>query len=186
MKKVLFFLFCFLSLGVFAQTPLVIKDMKETLASLTNKVVTVSGKSELHLTATTSVLTNTTINLTSDNSWVFFDNVRPAEVITSYLKYFSVNGVTAVKPTNIRLSIYKQGTVVIPEPANYQALKVYTLQNYQGDSASYSLNVFNSALGTMDNKIRSFKLKRGYMATLATSADGSGYSRVFIADDSDL
>ena len=38
----------------------------------------------------------------------------------------------------------------------------------------------------MNRKIRSFKLKKGYQATFATSTDGTDYSRIFIADTEDL
>ena len=38
----------------------------------------------------------------------------------------------------------------------------------------------------LNNKIRSFKLKRGYMVTFSTRAKGRGYSRCFIADKADL
>ena len=39
---------------------------------------------------------------------------------------------------------------------------------------------------TLNNRIRSFKLKRGYMVTFSTLPKGRGYSRCFIAADSDL
>ena len=38
----------------------------------------------------------------------------------------------------------------------------------------------------LNNKIRSFKLKRGYMVTFALGVGGWGYSRCFIADMEDL
>ena len=38
----------------------------------------------------------------------------------------------------------------------------------------------------LDNQIRSFKLKRGYMVTFALGKAGWGYSRCFIADQEDL
>ena len=38
----------------------------------------------------------------------------------------------------------------------------------------------------LNNRIRSFKLKRGYMVTFANNPGGRGYSRCFIADDADL
>jgi len=174
------------SIFSFSQDVVNIVNSDLSVASYTNKQVVISGKASLHLTATTNTLTNTTVNLTSDDSWVFFDNVRPQVVIDSLLKYVTVSGSAAILKTNARVSIYKQGTVVIPQSSSYKALKVYTGQSFTGDSTSYPMFSFNNSLGTFDNKIRSFKLKRGYMATIATLADGSGYSRVFIADDQDL
>ena len=39
---------------------------------------------------------------------------------------------------------------------------------------------------TFDNKIRSFRLKKGYSCTLANNPDGTGFSRVYIASDADI
>jgi len=179
-----FLLIC--SLFSFSQDVVNIVNTDLSVASYINKQVVISGKASLHLTATTKTLNNTTINLTSDDSWLFFDNVRPQVVIDSLLKYVSVNGNAAILKTNVRVSIYKQGAVVIPQSSSYKPLKAYTGQSFTGDSTSYSMFTFNSSLGAFDNKIRSFKLKRGYMATVSTLADGMGYSRVYIADDKDL
>ena len=38
----------------------------------------------------------------------------------------------------------------------------------------------------LNNRIRSFKLKRGYMVTFSNNPAGRGYSRCFIADQADL
>jgi hypothetical protein len=179
-------LFLICSLFTFSQDVINIVNTESTVVSYTDKQVVISGKASLHLTATTKTLNNTTVNLVSEDSWLFFDNVRPQVVIDSLLKYVTVNGSAAVLKTNARISIYKHGAVVIPQSSAYKPFKAYTGQNFTGDSASYSMFTFNNILGTFDNKIRSFKLKRGYMATLATSVDGMGYSRVFIADDKDL
>ena len=172
----------------YSQRAIVSIDNKDvTVSSYTDMEVIMSGKSNLHLTATTKQLNNSTIDLTSENSWVFFDNIRPTTVVDSLLQYITVNSKAAVQKSNVRVSIYKHGAVVIPQSPTFQPLKVYTEQNFTGDSTSYSMFTYNSSLGTtFDNKIRSFKLKRGYMATLASAADGTGYSRVFIADDKDL
>ena len=164
-----------------------ITDNNVTVSSYTDKTVNVNGKSELHLTGTENVLTNTSINLTSEDAWVFFDNIRPSDVIATYLQNIKVNGAAAVNRTNVRVSIYLHGTVVIPHPAAYQPLRVYTGQNFEGQTTSYPIHTIHSLTSTsFNNKIRSIVLKRGYQATLATNADGTGYSRVFIADTEDL
>ena len=174
------------SLLSFSQT-INITNTELTVSSYTGKDVIMSGKSALHLTATTKSLVNSTVKLNSENSWLYFDNISPQVVIDSLLQYVSVNGSAAVSKTNARISIYKNGTVIIPQSSSYQSpLKVYNNLNFTGDSASYSMFTFYNSLGTMDNKIRSFKLKRGYMVTFSTTADGTGYSRVYIADDKDL
>lgn len=157
-----------------------------SVTSYTDKEVNLSGNANLHFTNSTTPLTNTVINLNSENTWVYFDNIRPQTVIDSYLQYIKVNGNSAINKTNARVAIYKQGTAVSAQSSTFQPIKVYTGQNFTGDSASYSLFSFNNSLGVMDNKIRSFKLKKGYMATVAITYDGTGYSRVFIADNNDM
>src|ERR1035437_2814589 len=158
-----------------------------SVSSYTDNDVVLNNQTDLHLTAKYHSLTNSDVKLNTVNSWLFFDNIRPQVVIDSLLSNIYVNNQAAVLKTNVRVSIYKQGTVVIPQSSTFKPLEVYTGQNFSGDSTAYSLFTFNTSLGTkFDNKIRSIKLKRGYMVTLATSSDGTGYSRVFIAADQDL
>jgi len=177
-----------LSIAQNARTVLEVTASSSSTSSFTDKEVVINGKSDLHITALPAAtpLNNSIVKLNSIDSWVFFDNVRPQYVIDNLLKFVYINNVLAVNKTNCRVAIYKQGTVVIPQSSSFQPLKVYTGQNFSGDSTSYSLFTINAALGTFDNKIRSFKLKRGYMATVANGSDGLGYSRVFIADSKDL
>ncbi|WP_370479273.1 LamG-like jellyroll fold domain-containing protein [Tamlana flava] len=62
-------------------------------------------------------------------------------------------------------------------------LTVYDETNYTGSSQTYPIFNTYTNLGAFDNAIKSFTLQQGYMATFATSSDGTGYSRVFRADD---
>ena len=65
-------------------------------------------------------------------------------------------------------------------------LEVFSEENYQGSSQLYETQTLYTDLGTFDNNIKSFKLQQGYMATFASNSDGTGYSRVYRADDDDL
>ena len=76
--------------------------------------------------------------------------------------------------------------MIVPYGSYVVPLTIYDGTNLTGSSKSdftvgtrrsFKNNIFN-------NKMRSFKLKRGYMVTLATKEDGKGYSRVFNADKS--
>lgn len=172
-------------------------EVKEALVS---QSVLLDKAVDMHLTASTDPLKNSTVNLASEQAWLFFDNLRPAEVLKKYGSIIKVN----TKPLNVgtggnaRIAIYKQGAVVIPHPANFQPLETYTKTAFQGASVKYNLyNYYTNkeakevpavmvAKLSQDNSIQSFKLKRGYMATLATDPSGLGYSRVFIADKADI
>ena len=180
--------FVFISICTSAQerTVLNISAAVANTQSFVDKEVIVDGKTDLHVLAKYTPLSNSIIRLNSENSWLFFDNIRPQSVIDSVLTNIYINGVKGVYKENVRVSIYKNGTVVIPQGSNFQAIELFSEQNFGGESQKFGVYTFHNALGTFDNKARSFKLKRGYMATLANNADGTGYSRVYIADNADM
>ncbi|MDR2085941.1 MAG: T9SS type A sorting domain-containing protein [Dysgonamonadaceae bacterium] len=169
-----------------------------TYTGLSDATVTVSGKTDLHLTGDVP-LTNTTIDLMSEDSWLFLEAVKPSAMIAQYLetKTITVNGKTVVpklpgaadnSQQNARIAIYGSGSVLIPfgNATDAAALQVFTEPNFGGATKSYPIFTRHTSLGTFNNAIRSFKLKRGYMATLANKVDGTGFSKVFIANDGDL
>lgn len=148
----------------------------------------VAGKTDIHLTGEFTPLVNSTVELNADGAWLFIDNVKPSKVITGWLDKVRINGVPASADPDVRVAIYRNGTVIIPNGkiTAAQALKTYTGPGLTGDMKSFEIQTYHDSLGVFDNKIRSFTLHRGFMATLANNPDGSGYSRVFIANDSDL
>ncbi|HOQ04309.1 MAG TPA: DUF5010 C-terminal domain-containing protein [Anaerohalosphaeraceae bacterium] len=161
----------------------------QTYGALSNATVYMTGTSELHLTGSSSPLTNSTVHLNSSDAWLFFDSLKPSAVNTStYLNQIKVNGAAAVLNTNIRIVEYEEGTVVIPHSTTYQALQVFSNVNFTGSSVNLGNYTYyrSTQLGAMNNNIRSFRLKRGYMATFAANDDGTGPSRVYVAKDADL
>jgi hypothetical protein len=159
---------------------------KETVASLQDQQVIISGPKELHITNSEDAMVNSTVSLNHEDAWLFFDNIKPSDVSDSYIQYVKVNGSAFINGINGRMAIYSHGTVLMPHPAGYKPLTVYTDDDLTGDSLQLTIHTYYNNLGSFENAIKSFKLKRGYMATFATSTDGSGYSRVFIADNEDL
>jgi len=154
---------------------------------------------DLHLTSVTMAIKNgATVNLVSEEAWLFFDNLKPSLVLKNYKNSILINGKTIDPSSNARIAIYKQGTVVIPHAIDFKPLETFTETNFGGNVAKYSIEKYYSnnpsdsvpksmllPLG-QDNKIHSLKLKRGYMVTLANDPNGMGYSRVLIADKEDL
>lgn len=65
-------------------------------------------------------------------------------------------------------------------------LEVFSEENYGGSSQQYEIFTLHKDLGSFDNNIKSFKLQQGYMVTFASNSNGTGYSRVFRADNADL
>ena len=187
-KSISLFLLLFCISNIYSQerTTLVVTGTVSNAVSFTDKEVIINGKTELFISASVNPLVNSVIHLNSDDSWVYFSNIRPQGVVDSLLQYIYVKGIQAKNDVNARVAIFRHGTVIMPHAPSFQPLTVYHEQNFGGNSQKYSLHVYNNNLGEFDNSIRSFKLKKGYMATFANNADGSGYSRVFIAADTDL
>lgn len=165
-----------------------IADSVAVFASSVNTNYIVAGKTDLHLTGDFSPLVNSTVQLNSADSWLFFDNVKPSLAIANLLSKVYINGVSAAGNANVRVGIYKNGTVIMPNGnvTSQAALQVFTQTNLGGSSRTMAIHTYYDSLGAFDNNIRSFKLKRGYSATFAANADGTGYSRVFVANDGDL
>jgi autotransporter-associated beta strand protein len=78
--------------------------------------------------------------------------------------------------------------VVIPQSPSYTPLQVFSNADFLGAPTLLGIYTYytNNALGAMNANIGSFKLKRGYLATFAQNADGSGISQVYVAQDGEL
>lgn len=181
----------FLSLSALAassQTLNLNQEVQRSGALAAGTVVTMSGKSELHLTDGGDPIPGCTIHLNSEDSWVFFHGIAPSAVVTNLLGRFRVNGGNAVVDSNVRVVQYVAGAVVIPQAPSFQPLQIFTEPFLSG--ASQKLNTYteynNWTLGSFNDRIRSFKLKRGYTATFAQNPEGTVTSRNYVAQDADL
>lgn len=159
----------------------------ESISVLTGRDIDLTGTAQLHLTSKTP-MENSTVNLTGENAWLYFDAVKPTKVVSDYLSSVKIDGVAADITTNVRIAEYGAGTVLIPHgiEACDKALTVYSGKNFTGDSQAFAIEKHNTVLGKFDNNIRSIKLRRGFMAVLANNPDGTGYSRCYIASDGDI
>ena len=153
-----------------------------------NSSFTLTGKTELHMVADGNPCSGTQFNLQGDDAWLYFDYVKPSKVRKYFLSDVKINGQAAKDSVNCRVAIWDNGAVIIPNGPAYdkKALVAYDGENFTGNSKEFEIETYHNNLGEWDNKIKSFKLKKGYMATLANNANGTGYSRVFIANDHDL
>ena len=156
--------------------------------------VTVSDNVDYVITSTTPFTGSGKVDITNiEHAVVIIENIKPSLVIKNWLKNrVYVNGAQAVNGNNCQVKMYAQGAIILPYASNFQPLTVYSEQNYGGASCSdFGLEDAGGFMNTLseeklNNKIRSFKLKRGYMVTFSTRAGGRGYSRCFIADKADL
>ena len=184
----LFLAAALIPLGAVSQT-LTMTNGIQNYTALTNTTVTMTGRCELRVTAATNPIPGCIINLNSSDAWFFLPNIRPSIVSASYLSQVKVSGVTAVAGSNCRLDQYANGSVIIPQAPAFTPLQVFSGQNFLGASAQFGLYTYyntTAALGGMFRNISSFRLKRGYSCTFAQNADGTGISKVYVAQDADL
>lgn len=160
--------------------------------------VTLMDNVDYVITSTTPFTGSGLVNIVNtDHAVVIFKNIKPSAVIAKELyKKIQINGRTA-STTSCQIRVYDRGTIIFPYnnltgTNSYKPLTCYTKANFEGDSynnyteghnGGYMKTLSNTNL---NNNIRSFKLKRGYMVTFAVGKGGWGYSRCFIADQEDL
>lgn len=130
------------------------------------------------------------INFTSGIGWIKTTNYSARLVSLSNLSQIKVNGNASSYKTNLRLdNYYLKGCVIRSNEASTSPLTVYDGATSQGASALIPVNTIHSAdaiPGAMNNKIESFILKKGFMATFAVENDGTGSSKNYIASEEDL
>jgi autotransporter-associated beta strand protein len=167
---------------------LVITNGVATYASLTNYTVVLSNRCELRITAAIAPISGCLIHLNSPDAFFVLQNVEPSVAVASYLAQVRINGAGAVVDGNCRVVQYGSGAIVLPHAPAFQPLQVFSGPHFTGTAAALGQYVYykGTGLGAMNANISSFKLKRGYMATLAQTENGSGLSRNYVAQDGDM
>ena len=164
-----------------------------TKVSQVTSSVTVSNDVDYVITSSTPFTASGSVNITNkEHAVVILSSIRPSKAISSWLKYIYIDGERAVNGTNCQVKMYASGAIIMPYERGFKPLTVYSEQNFQGTAVNdFGLENTGGFMNTLteaklNNKIRSFKLKRGYMVTFSTRKEGRGYSRCFIADKEDL
>ena len=161
----------------------------KTVSQVTS-AVSLTEAVDYHITNTTPFATAGSIDIQNPEATVVFENIRPADVVSKYLSKVTVNGTKLTNNDNCRVSIYKQGAIVIAhsDTKNADGTAFYPLTTYAGDNCTGEVKTYNGdARRTTSGSFpfRSFVLKRGYMVTMANNPDGTGYSHCYIADHED-
>lgn len=169
----------------FAQT---LNNFHGTVTEYRNQNLNLDGNTEITITNAVDPLAGSTLNMRSDNVWLYFPAILPSIFVSQHLSHLRINGTAAVVDNNVRVDQYLEGTMVISRPETFNALQVFADKNLAG--ASLQLRTYTpyqtAQLGSLNNNMESFVLKRGYMATFAQNDLGTGYSRVYIADNADV
>ena len=167
---------------LYAQIPVLVENQKLTIPNLRGDNYTVGANAELRIS--TPIIANGTVNLVSDSGWLILDGVLPSEAIASHFSSISINGQPAVNKVNVRVTNYLRGCIIMSHAPSFGALTLYKDTGFAGDEMKcIPYKYYKIAdLGSFDNTVSSFKLKKGYMATFAQNENGTGYSKVFIAE----
>ena len=187
-KLVLTFTFALITiLHIFAaNTTRTVSQVTEGVTLTDDVDYVISHKTQPFTTAGSVNIENT------EHAVVILKYFKPSKVISTYLKYIYINGEAAKNDDNCQVKMYGNGAIIMPYGKDFKPLTVYSEPDFQGDSTdNFNLNSASGFMQTLtaaqlNNKIRSFKLKRGYMVTFALGTGGWGYSRCFIADKEDL
>ncbi|MBC7388389.1 MAG: T9SS type A sorting domain-containing protein [Opitutaceae bacterium] len=165
-----------------------LNNLNANVVDYNTRNIDISGASNITITGLNNPIKGSILNLKSDNIWIYFPNIRPSLVYKNICPQILLNGAVAVVDQNIRVEEYLEGTMLISQPITYQALQLFAAENLAGTSFQLNINNYYRAaqLGTFNTTAKSFRLKKGYMATLAQNEDGSGISKVYIAYDNDI
>ena len=165
-----------------------------TISQVTSEV-TLDNNVDYVITSTTPFSENGKVNITNtEDAVLIIQSIRPSHVLSQKLLdgHVFINGAQAKNGENCQVRMYAHGAIIFPYAKDIKPLTVYSEQNYGGTAVNdfgleHSGGFMNSlSEAKLNNQIRSFKLKRGYMVTFATGLNGWGYSRCFIADKEDL
>lgn len=172
-------------------------DADRTVNQVTEKI-TLDGRGSLFITGSTPFAEAGSVDIVdTDYALVYIDALRPSEV-KKLLSHVKVKGVRAISERNCQLRLFDHGTIIYPygkegkKAGDFHPLEVYS-EPFCGGEMCNSFGTENTGgfMNTLtedelNNRIRSFRLKRGYMVTFAVGEAGWGYQRCFIADDADL
>ena len=165
-----------------------------TKVSQVSTEVTLTDNVDYVITNATPFAGEGKVNIVNtDHAVLIIQSIRPSLVIKNHLQgRVFINGEQAVNGENCQVKMYAHGAIIMPYAKDIKPLTVYSEPNFEGTAVNefgleHSGGFMNSLSDAkLNNQIRSFKLKRGYMVTFAVGKSGWGYSRCFIADKEDL
>ena len=176
----------------FSVTLLTAGNTRSTVSQVT-ETVTLTDDVDYVITSDQPFTTTGSVDIVNtEHAVLIFSSLKPSIVIKSHLSNVYINGETARNNVNCQVKMYAQGSIVLPYPKDFKPLTVWSEPNFGGESTNdFGLENSGGYMNTLteakfNNRIRSFRLKRGYMVTFALGTGGWGYSRCFIADQEDL
>ena len=103
----------------------------------------------------------------TEHAVVIIQEIKPSKVIKGWLDHVNIKGVKAQDGQNCQVKMYGRGTIILPYDKDIHPLTCFTGKDFSGKSCNnytegHNGNGYMKALNasTLDNKIKSFKLKR--------------------------
>ena len=185
-EKWMFAISLMFSLNVFSANEVVRVGQVADAVSLTGNVdYMITDETPFAMTGSVDIVN-------TEHAVVIIEDIRPSKFIADWLDHIFVKGERAAEGVNCQVKMFANGAIVLPYGKEIRPLTCYTEPDYGGQVCSdYTEGHSGGFMKTLteanlNHKIRSFKLKRGYMVTFALGVGGWGYSRCFIADMEDL
>ena len=186
-------LFITLALLVLMSSAIWAANTKSTVSQVTSSVV-VNTDIDYVVTGEIPFTDNGIVDLTkTDHAVLILERIKPSKTIPLLAAHVRIKGAVAQNGKNCQVRLYgTRGAMILPYASTDKPLTVYSGQNFTGESCSdFGLENDGGYMVTLtdkklNNRIRSFRLKRGYMVTFATRKSGYGYQRCFIANDADV
>lgn len=158
-------------------------DGKLFADSLNNATCTMQGRSELTLYSATPLF-GTTIDLQSEDCFVFFLGKLPTEIISTYLANFTVNGAAATT-SNVDIRQYYTGAVITPKTS--VPMRGFAEPGLQGEKWNFSTGFFGQ-IGIGDavvTGVGNYTLT-GYGTDIGSTADQCHYVYRPITNDFEM
>ncbi len=167
-------------------------NTKESVSQVSG-TVTLTTDVDYVVTSATPFTADGVVNIeNTDHAVLILSAVKPSAAQSLLASHVLIGGEKAVNNTNCQVKLYNRGCIILPYGNATKPLTVFSEQNFEGEQCSdFGLESSGGFMNTLtdkklNNRIRSFRLKRGYMVTFSLLKEGRGYSRCFIAADRDL
>jgi hypothetical protein len=157
--------------------------------AITQGIVSLDQESILKMTAGT-VPAAVKFDFLDAASWIYWNGITPDVLGNSLDNHVLIIGKQSKLGSDYRVNQYYQtGSLIRPIDAKYTTLSIFSDTDFGGQQASINeLTIFkgDAIPQGMNNAVRSFVLKKGYMATFAIEENGTGKSKVYIASEEDM
>lgn len=162
-------------------------EVYETL-SYKDADVTVKGVSSLILKGSAdNVLVNSTVYLEGGDAWLFFTNVDIDKFKASDLiNKIKIDSKAIEEGVNVDFIKYYNGFYIKPRVEDYVPLYLYKDNDETAYPVSLDKVYAGSDIPVGDNAVARIMLKRGHMLVVSDNADGTGASKVFIAEKKNI